>query len=198
MEIDDIQVPKETKTMLVFPWSTSLKKFERKTYEPTQTNGKASKEEVDDFLSIMDQIVNERSQSDMFDAAVNLLKWGIPFATILCMIEGSLKPQINSLLLLAFFWVISWQIAGFLQKQKKKSKSEKIKQSLIQALKEKSLEERYKIFGKKKLRWKIPQYFPKWIELHKDYEKPDEHETSAGARADQKDKAQDEEPKKEK
>lgn len=193
MEIDDVvQVPKETKTTLIFPWSTSDKKFERKKYEPTQTNGKASKEEVDDFLSIMDQIVNEKSEADLFDAAVNLLKWGIPLGAIMCMIEGSLSPEISSLVMLAFFSVISWQIAGFLQKKKKKSKSEKIKQSLIKALKEKSLEERFKSFGKKKLRWKIPQYFPKWIELHKDYEKPDEPETTA----DQKDKAPKEEPKK--
>jgi len=196
MELDNVEVPKSTRTMIVFPWTKSGNKFERKDYDPSQTNGRSSKEDIDDFLTIMDQIVNERAQSDLFDAAVNMLKWGIPLGMILCLIEGALKFQMSSFVLLGFFWVISWQLAGILKKQKSKSKAEKLKQSLVSALKEKSFEERYKIFDKKKLRWKIPQYFPKWIELHKDYEKPDDVEVKNENV--NKDKTQKEEPKKEK
>jgi len=178
MDIDDVQVPSSTKTMIVFPWDSSSKKFDRKTYTPEQTDGRATLDQVDQFLNIMDAVVNEKSYTAFFDATINVLKWGIPVISIFYAIEGSLTLSVKTITLILFFWVVAWQVGTIIMKQKKKSKGEKIKEGLKAALAQKSLKDRYQEFDVKQLRWKISSDFPKWIELHKDYEKEDPKETS--------------------
>ena len=165
----EISVPSSTNDIIVFPWDKSSKKYKRTEYSPSLTDGRATPDQVDDFLRIMDAIVQEKMSSSAFDASINTLKYGVPLGTIMYGIQDSFNFSLQTIVVLVISWITGWYLSEVLEKQRKRSNAERIKQELKNALEKKSLEQRFLAFQQKGLRWKIPSFFPQWIELHKDY-----------------------------
>jgi len=150
--------PKTTETCIIFPFGGGG--FEADLYNTHHTDGRASPEEINTVLTEVYTI----KKFDLFDPE-------------LC--ERNIWRILNfvfalvALIIIVFFWgitsesnkplyyAVSLCILAFICKKKDQLLTEKALKDVIDKHNDK--------FASRKLRWHLPNYNPKWVELWKDY-----------------------------
>ncbi len=137
-----VSVPPSTPQVLVFPWDNKLKRFNTFSYNPQLTEGRANAQEIEAFLAEI------QVPADEFVKQYSHL-WAPPCWRVIPYLICFLSPFGFILL----FYTIK-QVFNSVEKM------DQVKQRARIIIKEK---ERH--FLQKDLKWVIPNYFPRWIEL---------------------------------
>jgi len=153
----------DTKQFLRFSWSSLGSRIQRKHYCPTQTDERATFEEIDRFLREVEAIYYKVMRPVYLYGIIAMIYTSISMGYLL--LSGKEDQQkTNTDWIAEAAWYLSYLVAlgiGYFFYEFKKEKVSAHLQILIQMY--------HSVFGAKELRWVIPGDFPEAIELWKDY-----------------------------
>jgi len=158
-------IPSTTAYTIVFPFDANEKNFDSSFYSPSLTDGKASQEEVN---KILNEVEAERADvRNKFTPTARNLFILIQLCLVGVLLVAFLSPEegvsVTSYVILgllgAFFVAIGILVYKFVTYKKEM----RVKCRNV-------IDKHNESFASKGLRWHIPNMFPKWIELWKDYQ----------------------------
>lgn len=159
-------VPPSTASVLVFPFHSAAKKFDTTFYTPAMTNNRLSLDDINRFIHKLEAARKPITQKQ------NGLIWWFSLVVFLSMgtiIAFDLKIGIQRPNLIPLFTVGVVCLClgiGVLLIMSAKSLGKKAK-SRCQHI----IDQHYHEYQSKGLSWYIPEHYPRWIELHKEYNK---------------------------
>jgi len=153
-------IPSSSDSKIIIPFDKDDNKFSRTTYSPAMTGGRASTEEVNQILNLLDKAskIPFTLQQVLWRAFVRL---AIPIVFIIYAVEDWRCYRIESFT----FYAIIYMIVSLLLLRRDfhlKTKVAKTEAYKILQMYESS-------FEKRGLRWSIPKEFPMYMELNRDY-----------------------------
>jgi len=160
-------IPTSSDYTVIIPFNSSQGKFDREAYSPAMTGGRASAEEIDQVLKLIETVASGISTPDQFLKSW-CLRFVLPFILMVCFqLNGSFwySPRI--------FWVwftvyvIGGNIWMCLVTAKNNSKTKENVKSVLKLYQD--------AFQKKGLRWYVPVNFPLYVELFKEYREQQVH-----------------------
>lgn len=160
-------VPPTTKQTIIFPSIDLESKFRYRFYNPKLTNGKASKQEITEVLTDIEKITKPysgkiRRASYYYFLAYVILSF---IALLYFLITADDKSGVFNDALLAFFAGLGASILLLFLYLRI------IEKKMIRKCHE-TIKKHNEKFVSKGLTWHLPADFPRWIELWKDYAKP--------------------------
>ena len=157
-----IPVPETSDTIIIFPRNPRKQKFNSDFYNADITQGRASNEEIQKVLA---DIYLSRKP---FATTVKIIAYIILFLILLALIgiavvvflDGSFELAI--LRYVVFFTIIVLVLTLLSQIITRNTKKQR-------KAAEGALENHRPEFASRGLNWIVPQQYPRWVELHKDY-----------------------------
>ena len=157
-------VPPSTRSVIVFPLNTAAKKFDTTFYNSNMTNNRLSLDEINAFIHKL-----EAARKPITKKQNNLI-WWFSLIVFLCMgtiIAFDLKIGIQRPDLIPIFTVgVVCLCLGigvlFIMSAKTLGKRAKSKSQQI-------IDQHYDEYQIKGLSWYLPDHYPRWIELHKEF-----------------------------
>ncbi len=145
---------------VIIPYISSQEKFDREAYSSAMTGGRASAEEIDQVLRLIEAASHGMSTPEKLFKTW-CFRFLLPFIFLLIFqINGNLRyPQCFWGNFLAY--VIIGNIWLFIMTTKNNSKVKENVKSVLKLYQD--------AFEKKGLRWHVPVNFPLYVELFKDY-----------------------------
>ena len=156
------RVPLSTDTVIAFPL-TSNKKFSRSIYTPEMTQGRASSDDINQTLTLL-EVIFTRTPSKLSLIMSLVFQLVLPFWLLIFIIEEYTyyRFQGPKMILLLFLIYCIIGISYLIYKHRRQMNTAKA-----------DIEEVIKIvqpgYLKKGLRWRIPEESRDWIELIKEY-----------------------------
>jgi len=153
-------IPTSSDYTIIIPFHPSKGKFDRTVYSPAMAGGRVSSEAVDKILSFLDTLAEGLSVPDITRAWC--VRFLLPFLFMLFL-------QINHFFIhsqgIAWFFFLTYVLLGsFWMYISQCNQSEKVMEEV------KRIFELYgEPFKEKGLRWHVPESFPCWVEIYKDY-----------------------------
>jgi len=178
-----VVTPPTTDFCLVFPYDRKSNTFDKSFYSPALTHGKVSFQQLDSFIGEAERILKKKI--DPVKKVWSLFGWfallGVVFIACLMftMMSDDLDDDYNSdsmaaniddsdevdslfIVLMGYmFGIIFYALICGIYSCKKHRKARKAIQTLV--------DRNSQMFAAQGLRWNVPKYFPRWIELWKDY-----------------------------
>jgi len=158
-------IPSSTSKMIVFPYNTTDYKFESKNYSPSQTIHRVPKDEIDQVLGEVGLAIKghmdaaDRMLEYAFAWTIAVFGSGTAFTYHKGWLQDAGKSIRMSLIELALVAPAFYKAVTY---QTEKTQEMKRVTDLI-------FEEHNKHWKQKGLRWAMPDAFPKWVELLKEY-----------------------------
>ncbi len=159
--ISQSTIPTTSDYTVIIPYISSQSKFDREAYSPAMTGGRASSEEIDQVLKLIETVSSGIVTPDQFLKSW-CLRFVLPFILMVCFqLTGCFWYNLQ------FFWgcftiyVIGGNIWMCLVTSKNNAKTKENVQSVLKLYQD--------AFQRKGLRWHIPVNFPLYVELFKEY-----------------------------
>jgi len=153
-------VPSSSDYMIVIPFNKEDKKFSRTSYSASMTGGRASSEEVNQVLTLLDITIN--NVPTLFQVITRLIiRFLVPGFMILVLI-GTWRCYRHAEPTLLLFWYMLASLIYILVRR-----NSQVKEAKSQA--QKIIQRFQPIFEERGLRWNIPLGFPHYIEICRDY-----------------------------
>jgi len=159
-----IAIPPTTDYTIVFPHDAVGKRFDSGFYAPGLTDGRASREEIDQVLTEVENV--RRPLNGKIVSAVCCYIFGL-FAAVggyvfLMVSMASEVPDMIPFFVIGFIGLIIALIWIFIARVKNVNVEMKTKCKAV-------VDRHNPNFASRGLRWHVPVHFPRWIELWKDY-----------------------------
>jgi len=159
-----IAIPPTTDYTIVFPHDAVSKRFDSGFYAPGLTDGRASREEIDQVLNEVENV--RRPLASKIVSALCCYIFGL-FAAIgsyvffmVAMAGGD--PELIPFFVIGFIGLIVALVWIFVVRVKNLTEQIKTKSRQV-------IDRHNPSFASRGLRWHVPVHFPRWIELWKDY-----------------------------
>ncbi len=159
-----IAIPPTTATTVVFPSTADGRAFDSGFYSPGLTNGRASFEEINQFLTEINtlRVANgSQTASGICCRALCFFFTLILFALCMVLVISSI-PALTPLVVIGFFVFLVTLIMTLVKRSERAQTEFKAKCQVI-------VNQHNQNFASRGLRWHLPVYFPRWVELWKDY-----------------------------
>ena len=152
-------IPPTTETVIVFPLDTSTQVYDSTFYHPTLTHGRSTKEEIQMVLVDIQTSRKHLVKSIERCAYVYCLCLIIAAIAFFVMAFDSKWALLDLGICILFFFLLSVVTVATCNNNKKQQK--KAAEDVLINYKPE--------FARRGLNWVVPNGFPRWIELHKDY-----------------------------
>ena len=153
-------VPSSSDYMIVIPFNKENNKFSRISYSASMTGGRASSEEVNQVLTLLDITINNVPTS--FQVIIRLvIRFLVPLVMI-WILGGVWKCYNPGPPFAILFWYMLASLIYILVRR-----SFQVKEAKSQA--QKIIQRFQPSFEERGLRWNIPLTFPHYIEICRDY-----------------------------
>jgi len=153
-------IPSSSDYTIIIPFDREENKFSRTVYSTSMTGGRASCDEVNQVLTLLDIAVSNIPTT--FQTLKTLLIRLLVPGLMIWIIAESWRCYRMETPLTMLFW---YMVASLLYMLRKKSVETKEAKSQVQ----KVLQRFQPLFEERGLRWNIPQAFPLYVELCRDY-----------------------------
>jgi len=158
-----IVVPPTTSITVIFPFNAADKKFDSSFYSPALTDGRASFEEISQFLAEIEAVrptaasQGGPSACRLFCLFLLLILWIARFILQTHMNVDLIPFAIVFVVILVIFVIIILVLSSGGTRNESQAKCQAIVEKYNQNL------------ASRGLRWYLPVSFPQWVELWKDY-----------------------------
>ena len=153
-------VPSSSDYMIVIPFNKGDNKFSRTSYSSSMTGGRASSEEVNQVLTLLDTITNNLPTPFQVIARL-MIRFLVPSLMILVLTETWRCYQYRYPIAKLFCYVLASLIYILVRTNSQVKQAKNQAQKIIQRFQP--------TFEERGLRWNIPLGFPHYIELCRDY-----------------------------
>jgi len=159
-----IAIPPTTSTTVVFPSTADGRAFDSGFYSPGLTDGRASFEEINQFLSEINDVRAKTQSQTTGDMCCRVIVF---FFFIILYVLGMIfmtqdNPELVPVGVIGFI-ILAVCLVIFQTKKLNRIRTEF--QAKCQAI----VNQHNQNFASRGLRWHLPVYFPRWVELWKDY-----------------------------
>ena len=163
--ISNEPIHSNTDKVIIFPYNISQGKFETKDYKVSQTNQRASKDDISDVLGEVENAIKSKMHES--DKIMNyvvvysfiVLGGGTMFSASKGWLKDANKSVKMSILELALIAPAIWYGVNFSIE----------KTNEIKTMADIIFDRHNTVWSQKGLRWNAPKAFPKWVELSKEY-----------------------------
>ena len=153
--------PTPSDTTIILPYNSSKGKFDQTLYSPAMTEGRAPYEEIDRVLSALEVVARGLSHSDGFKNWFRKLL--IPFLVVVWLLYMGTFHHNSAVFIgmFAWFYLIAGSLVFCIFQSLKSDKARQDAEAILEWYAES--------FKQRGLRWCIPEDFPHWVEIEKDY-----------------------------
>ena len=155
-------VPSTTDTIIVFPLNIKIQQFDTASYNPTITQGKSSLEEI---KKVLEDIESSRKPLHRSLELIVFLYIILECLAIVALVFSAIISKSSEFTILRYLVFIIVLIVLTLVMNKAILKNLKKQKKAAEDV----LVNYRPDFASKGLNWIVPEGFPRWIELHKDY-----------------------------
>lgn len=157
---EDYRIPQSTEDILVFPLDKSNDLYDIKFYTSNLTDGRVTFMEIHQVLTAVNTI--RQAYTKRMRRRIGL----ILAYELVCILFYCLHRSKNSEFLLQYVLsYIVFALSGVVAFAFFQTKNARLLKHTVAEL----LHTEYRFFAFRGLRWNIPDSFPRWLELHKDY-----------------------------
>jgi len=159
------KIPSSTDTVLVFPIDPATSKFDAKSYYSGLTDNRVDSEEIKQVLIDLETVIKPISEQEargnkLFNLVLLIIVMTFISVEVFALFIKNYTLLCLELVIFLVFVGIRWFVWGNIKKRYKKRYAD---ESL------RSLNKHAAGFVQKGLSWKLPESYPHWIELHKEY-----------------------------
>lgn len=163
--------PLSTEKSIVFPFNLSSKEFSRGAYSAKLTQGRASVDDINQFLTLV-ELVLSRLETTTELIIRFLLRMVIPFLFYIFLWDSYWlrRGALEIVGVIYFFYLVSTIAAMIVDRSIQKENAENDIQKIIEMMRP--------AFAKRGLSWHLfDEYFCCWLELRKDEDQTDDQES---------------------